>query len=250
MHSTSLSLSVHRIHSRPSSSASIRSNPSTRARSPSLILDDPGNVKSVLSTPSVHHFILTPVSTVSIRHHMSSLKHSIRHQQAQLQNLENLLQRTPRMSMSMSLNSSASPPPSPLPDPSPSDLPPSTPNPKVKRRSSFDVLHSLAGPDSSLPLPCRDTAPLSQDGIREGVPMDFATGQSSQSYKRQMSPTRTLSRACQMIVSRDSLGFVTDHNPASRHTHFLRRSVTLLHLYCLLYRPNHDIHRECPCPRR
>ena len=234
MHSTSLSLSVHRIPSRPSSSASIRSNPSTRARSPSLALDDPGNVTSVLSTPSIRHLTLTPVSTVSIRHRMSTLKHNIRHRQAQLQHLENLLQRTPRMSMSMPINVSTSPPPSPLPDPPLSDLPPSTP--KVKRRSSFDVLHSLAGPDSSLPLPRRDTAPLSQDGIREGVPMDFATSPSSQSYKRQLSPTRTLSRACQIIDSRDSLGLVTDHSPASRHTRFLRRSVTLLHLNCLLYR--------------
>ena len=168
---------------------------------------------------------------------MSTLKHSIRHQQAQLQNLENLLQRTPRISMSMSINSSASPPPSPLPDPPSSDLPPSTPNAKLKRRSSFDILHSLAGPDSNLPLPRRDMAPLSQDGIREGIPMDFAAGSSSQSYKRLSSPTRTLSRACRIIVSHASLRPVTDHpNPASRHTRFLRRSVTLLHLNCLLYR--------------
>src|SRR5260221_12597503 len=125
---------------------------------------------------------------------MSTLKHSIRHQQAQLQDLENLLQRTPRVSMSMSINSSASPPPSPLPllDPPPSDLPPSTPNAKVKRRSSFDILQSLAGPDSSLPLPRRDAAPLSQNGIPEGVPLDFAAGASSQSYKRQPSPNPTL----------------------------------------------------------
>jgi hypothetical protein len=141
---------------------------------------------------------------------MSTLKHSIRHQQAQLQNLENLLQRTPRISMSMSINSSVSPPPSPLPDPPPSDLPPSTPNAKIKRRSSFDVLQSLAGPDSNLPLPRRDSAPLSQDGIREGVPMDFAAGPSSQSYKRQPSPTRTLSRAYRISLSRASLRPVTD----------------------------------------
>ncbi|KAI9440643.1 hypothetical protein H4582DRAFT_1938325 [Lactarius indigo] len=151
--------------SRPSSSAS---NRSTRARSPSLSLDDP----------------------VSVRHHMSALKHTIRHQQAQLQNLENLLQRTPRLPLTTSTNS----PPSSPPSLSPSDLPPATPNGKIKRRSSFDVLQSLAGPDSNLPLPRRDPGSLSQDGIREGVPMDFGAGPSSQSYKRQSSPTRTLSR--------------------------------------------------------
>jgi hypothetical protein len=124
---------------------------------------------------------------------MSTLKHSIRHQQAQLHNLENLLQLAPRMPMS--LNFSSSPPPSPLPDPS--DHAPTTPNGKVRRRSSFDILHSLAGPDSNLPLPRREPGSLSQDGIREGVPMDFGVGPTSQSYKRQSSPTRTLSRACQ-----------------------------------------------------
>jgi hypothetical protein len=127
---------------------------------------------------------------------MSTLKHSIRHQQAQLQNLETLLQRAPRMP----ITTSNSPPPSPLPDPSTSDTP-TTPNGKVKRRSSFDVLQSLAGPDSSLPLPRRDTGPLSQDGIREGVPMEFGVCTPSQSYKRQSSPTRTLSRAFQLLCA-------------------------------------------------
>ncbi|KAH9040385.1 hypothetical protein EDB85DRAFT_134253 [Lactarius pseudohatsudake] len=162
-HSSTLTAAIA-LHSpsRPSSSAS------NRARSPSLSLDDP----------------------VSVRHHMSALKHTIRHQQAQLQNLENHLQRTPRLPLTTSTNS----PPSSPPSPSPSDLPPTTPNGKIRRRSSFDVLQSLAGPDSNLPLPRRDPGSLSQDGIREGVPMDFGAGPSSQSYKRQSSPTRTLSR--------------------------------------------------------
>ncbi|KAI0285758.1 hypothetical protein BGY98DRAFT_239665 [Russula aff. rugulosa BPL654] len=168
MHSTSFSLTIPRVPSRPSSTASNRSTPSIRTRSPSLVPDD----------------------TVSIRHHMSTLKHSIRHQQAQLQNLENLLQLAPRMPMS--LNTSSSPPPSPLPDPS--DHFATTPNGKVRRRSSFDILHSLAGPDSNLPLPRREPGSLSQDGIREGVPMDFGVSPTSPSYKRQSSPTRTLSR--------------------------------------------------------
>ncbi|KAH9074714.1 hypothetical protein EDB83DRAFT_2504880 [Lactarius deliciosus] len=161
---------------RPSSSAS---NRSTRARSPSLLLDDP----------------------VSVRHHMSALKHTIRHQQAQLQNLENLLQRTPRLPLTTSTNS----PPSSPPSLSPSDLPPTTPNGKIKRRSSFDVLQSLAGPDSNLPLPRRDPSSLSQDGIREGVPMDFGAGPSSQSYKRQSSPTRTLSRNARALADDGAL---------------------------------------------
>lgn len=129
---------------------------------------------------------------VSVRHHMSTLKHTIRHQQAQLQNLGNLLQRAPRLPLTTNTNSPPSSPPPP--DLSPSDLTPATPNGKIKRRSSFDVLLSLAGPDSNLPLPRRDPGSLSQDGIREGVPMDFGAGPSSQTYKRQPSPTRTLSR--------------------------------------------------------
>ncbi|KAH9995490.1 hypothetical protein BJV77DRAFT_1066218 [Russula vinacea] len=132
---------------------------------------------------------------------MSTLKHSIRHQQAQLQNLENLLQLAPRIPMSLNNTSSnSSPPPSPLPA-DPSDIAAAatanaatTPNGKIRRRSSFDILHSLAGPDSNLPLPRREHGSLSQDGIREGVPMDFGAGAPSQSYKRQSSPTRTLSR--------------------------------------------------------
>jgi hypothetical protein len=126
---------------------------------------------------------------------MSALKHTIRHQQAQLHNLENILQRTPRLPLTAPTNS---PPSSPPPEFSPSDLPPTTPNGKIRRRSSFDVLLSLAGPDSNLPLPRRDPGSLSQDGIREGVPMDFGAGPSSQTYKRQSSPTRTLSRTCHL----------------------------------------------------
>ncbi|KAH9967145.1 hypothetical protein BC827DRAFT_1171831 [Russula dissimulans] len=124
---------------------------------------------------------------------MSALKHTIRHQQAQLQHLENHLQRAPRIPMS-TINNSNSPPPSPLPDPPPSDQRPTTPNGNIKRRSSFDVLQSLAGPDSNIPLPRREPGSLNPDGIREGIPMDFGAGPSTPSYKRQSSPTRTLSR--------------------------------------------------------
>ena len=153
---------------------------------------------------------------------MSTLKHSIRHQQAQLQNLENLLQRTPRMSMT----TSNSPPPSPLPDPSTSELPQTTPNGKVRRRTSFDILHSLAGPDSNLPLPRRDPGSLSHpDGIREGVPMDFGAGPTTQSYKRQSSPTRTLSRAFESPRALHCSTSLTLLRSAYRYTGFVRRLV-------------------------
>ncbi|THH14645.1 hypothetical protein EW146_g5715 [Bondarzewia mesenterica] len=67
----------------------------------------------------------------------------------------------------------------------------------TKRRSSYDVLQSLAGPDSNIPLPRRESgtfSSLGQDGIREGIPMDFSAGPSSSPFKRTPSPTRTLSR--------------------------------------------------------
>ncbi|KAI0058812.1 hypothetical protein BV25DRAFT_1829565 [Artomyces pyxidatus] len=169
---SSVSFLSNRSPSRPSSVNSLRSSASARTHSPSLSLDDP----------------------VAIRNHMSTLKHTIRHQQAQLQTLENIIHRTPRIPIT-SMNS---PPPSPLPGdlvPSTSPDTPHTPNGKMKRRSSYDALLNLAGPESSLPLPRREPgASLSQDGIREGIPMEFGAGPSSQTYKRQSSPTRTLSR--------------------------------------------------------
>ncbi|KAH7890888.1 hypothetical protein F5I97DRAFT_1839663 [Phlebopus sp. FC_14] len=69
--------------------------------------------------------------------------------------------------------------------------------PKMQRRSSFDVLHGLAGRDSNLPLPRRESAtPISKtDGIREGIPMDFGGMSNNRDHvKRMSSPTRTLSR--------------------------------------------------------
>src|SRR6266702_967964 len=164
---------------------------------------------------------------------MSALKHTIRHQQAQLQNLENHLQRTPRLPLTTNITS---PPSSPPLDLSPSDLPPTTPNGKIKRRSSFGVLLSLAGPDSNLPLPRRDPGSLIQDGIREGIPMDFGAGPSSQAYKRQSSPTRTLSRACQCRFHFPRTSLTHLLISASRHTRFLRRFVYITsHACCILF---------------
>ena len=139
---------------------------------------------------------------------MSTLKHNIRQQQAQLNNLETMLRGGPR----------PLPPPSPPRSPDLSEIalpqqpptappPPSTTTTKMQRRSSFDVLHSLAGPDSSLPLPIpyRDGrgSPMKPDGsIPEGIPIDFGVGSTSpSSYKRMPSPTRTLSRMSVSIAS-------------------------------------------------
>jgi len=62
-------------------------------------------------------------------------------------------------------------------------------SPRVQKRNSFEVLHGLAGPESSLPLPRREERSRSfgeENGIREGIP--------TSSWTRQQSPTRTLSR--------------------------------------------------------
>ncbi|KAJ6581681.1 hypothetical protein B0H19DRAFT_515910 [Mycena capillaripes] len=144
---------------RPSSRSSVRSS---RAPSPSISSDDP----------------------VAVRNQVSTLKHTIRHQQAQLQSLENMLLRGPR------------PYPPEISDPTmqPSTSPPNGSPIKTNRRSSYEVLKGIA-PDSGLPLPRRDpSAPL--EDFREGIPMTFGNGGtvSPPGYKRGGSPTRTLSR--------------------------------------------------------
>lgn len=132
------------------------------------------------------HSTLASNQIVAIRNHMSQLRHAIRHQQAQLQHLEQLLQRAPRQPIS----SSYSPPPSPTL----SDIMSGAPT--MKRISSRDALQNLAGPDSSLPLPRRERDVFGQDGgIREGIPMEFGSSSSGSTIKRNSSPTRTLSRA-------------------------------------------------------
>ncbi|KAK7012851.1 hypothetical protein R3P38DRAFT_3402288 [Favolaschia claudopus] len=156
------SLSTPRSADRPSSRSSIRST-STRAPSPSFSSDDP----------------------VAVRNQVSSLKHSIRQQQAQLQKAENMLLRGPRP-----YPSELSDPIQPLPATSPTS--PS----KIARRSSYDVLSGIAGADSNLPLPRRDTSSVPLEDFKEGVPMSFSNGgpSSPPSSYRTGSPTRTLSR--------------------------------------------------------
>ncbi|KAJ3988683.1 hypothetical protein F5890DRAFT_1402634 [Lentinula detonsa] len=171
-------------HERPSSRSSGRS---VRAPSPALSLDDPG--------------YLIRNTTVAVRNQVATLKHNIRHQQAQVTDLENHILRGPRPysnlsdSMSTSTSNLNSPPPSSYSNRSPT---PSGSSPtKVARRTSFEVLQGIAGPDSSLPLPMTGrrelghsvNGSLSENGIKEGVPMTSPTA-----YKRVSSPTRTLSR--------------------------------------------------------
>jgi hypothetical protein len=123
---------------------------------------------------------------------MSTLKHHIRHQQAQLNNLENVVRNNPRPHIpeledyhTMASSSTSSAPPSSFVSNSAAI--------KVRRRSSHDVLLNIAGPDSSLPLPKRE--PGDENGIQEGVPMIFGVSSASPPlYKRVSSPTRTLSR--------------------------------------------------------
>ncbi|KAG6900030.1 hypothetical protein C0993_004087 [Termitomyces sp. T159_Od127] len=82
---------------------------------------------------------------------------------------------------------------SPTSPPSSYTLIETTPVAKVNRRTSFEVLQGIAGPDSSLPLPKRDG--IGENGIQEGVPLSFGVGAAAQPlYKRTPSPTRTLSR--------------------------------------------------------
>ncbi|KAG2137603.1 uncharacterized protein EDB93DRAFT_1167065 [Suillus bovinus] len=137
--------------------------------------------------------------TVIVRNQMSTLKHSIRHQQAQLHSLENIILRGSRPLPPGFMAPSHSPQPSSEDvldiSPCPVSYTTSFSTPKMQRRSSFDVLQGLAGRESNLPLPRRESATpiLKRDGIREGIPLDFSPGP-SMNTKRMSSPTRTLSR--------------------------------------------------------
>lgn len=163
-HTRDLSLSV----SRPSSRTSVR------AHSPSLSIDDP----------------------VAIRNQMSTLKHDIRHKQAQLNSLENIIRTVPRPYSSDLLLDNFTPSASMSTSPPPSSFPNSLSSAaKMKRRSSYDILQNIAGPESSLPLPKRESINFEDDSIREGIPMSFGVGSTSPTLqKRASSPTRSLSR--------------------------------------------------------
>lgn len=148
--------------SRPSSGASVRS---FRTHSPSFSLDDP----------------------IAVRNQVSTLKHTIRHQQAQLHKFENVLLRGVHGAHdgNADMLSPSSPPPS-------SYTPIDCATAKAKRRSSYEILHGIAGPESNLPLPRKDG--VDENGIQEGVPMNFGASPVSTHHRRPSSPTRTLSR--------------------------------------------------------
>lgn len=132
---------------------------------------------------------------------MSTLKHSIRQQQAQLHSLESIIIRGPGP-LPPGFMASSNHVSHPSDDVLDISSPPSSYNanfttPKMKRRSSFDVLQGLAGRDSSLPLPRREsvTPGFKAEGIPEGIPMDFGSLSNTRDpVKRISSPTRTLSR--------------------------------------------------------
>ncbi|KAF9240593.1 hypothetical protein BU15DRAFT_87520 [Melanogaster broomeanus] len=187
-------LSSARPLSRSSSRGSVRS---ARASSPSISLKDPafGHSKSAW-------FVI--FFAVAVRNQMSTLKHSIRQQQAQLHNLENIIQRAPRPFstsgiLAMASSNHVSHPSDEVLDISypPSAYTTNFSTPKMRRRSSFDVLQGLAGRDSNLPLPRRESATpnLKAEGIPEGIPMEFGGLPTRDSVKRMSSPTRTLSHA-------------------------------------------------------
>ena len=118
---------------------------------------------------------------MAVRNHISTIKHNIRQQQAQLNSLENIVRSSPRpyppeLPEISNYNMATSSSPSSYVSPSAG-----TPT-SIKRRSSHDVLLSLAGPESSLPLPKRDI--LAEESVREGIP-------AQPSYKRASSPTKS-----------------------------------------------------------
>lgn len=174
---------------------------SARALSPSLPQSDTGIAPSPSIQISFKHLGSFFSFLVAVRNQISTLKHSIRHQQAQLHGLENIILRGPRPLPPGLMSSSHSPHPSTDDvldiSPCPVSYTTSFSTPKMLRRSSFDVLQGLAGRESNIPLPRRGSATpiLKHDGIREGIPMDFgASPTNTVNIKRISSPTRTLSR--------------------------------------------------------
>ncbi|KAH6915765.1 hypothetical protein BKA70DRAFT_469573 [Coprinopsis sp. MPI-PUGE-AT-0042] len=187
-----------------------------------------GSRERSISRPSsrtsnrTHNTAISLDSSVAVRNQMSTLKHSIRQQQAQLQNLESSFRTSSRSYPTEPLDetfemdapvfssrqgsSSGAAPPSSFVSPGSPSTSPSTSSlatAKMKRRSSYEVLQDIAGRESNLPLPKRSesslgmNSPLENGAIQEGVPMTFGNSQNG-SYttptKRNSSPTRTLSR--------------------------------------------------------
>ncbi|EIW75081.1 hypothetical protein CONPUDRAFT_132015 [Coniophora puteana RWD-64-598 SS2] len=176
---------------RPTSRSSSRnSNRSFRTHSPSL-------------SPS-----LSSDDPVAVRNQISTLRHSIRLQQAQLHSLEDIILAGPRplpLGFMMPLSPGTTTQDDSVLDISPYPAPGT---PKMQRRNSHDHLQGLAGRDSGLPLP------LQQDGIREGVPTDFGTP-SKDAMRRQHSLDRSLSRIPVSSVG-NARALAEEGNPANR----------------------------------
>lgn len=201
---------------RPASRSSSRT--SLRTHTPSLSLDNPGEC---ISKYNLFCMALTRFSLlVAVRNQVSTLKHNIRQQQAQLNTLENIVRSGPRpywpetisdihSNMQATASSSSTPPTSYVPSTS-------TPT-KMKRRSSHDVLLNIAGPESLLPLPKRE--PGEENGIREGIPSNYPPNQTP--FKRTPSPTRTLSRASSLYLYKATKNSCTRF--LSRHTRVISR---------------------------
>ncbi|KAF8645052.1 hypothetical protein AX16_008110 [Volvariella volvacea WC 439] len=132
---------------------------------------------------------------IALRNEISEHKHLIRQKTARLTELER--QRASARyyynsdySDDMTASVSGSPPRYSFIEQAPNGPP------KEKRRTSYEVLADIAGPDSNLPLPKRESTSFSpEDSIKEGVPALFSPGPTSPTHhKRPSSPTRTLSR--------------------------------------------------------
>ena len=208
---------LSRSQSRASSRCSTRS---FQQPAPSYSLDDPGTSPLIsVAGLQLNDFSRCPLSTtfsaVSVRNHISVLKHSIRHQQAQLQSLEHAVQQraswsSPSPFIDVGLGLSVASPLSAISDlPSYASSPPTF---KMARRiPSYEVLQGMAGPESLLPLPLKDgqagAGSNSSAGagsavgvIKEGVPTTLG----AEIRTRSNSPTRSLSSAYGVCLSPQS----------------------------------------------
>lgn len=126
---------------------------------------------------------------VSNRNHVPITNKKRQHSQSQ--GSDNSTPRSPPVSLGRSISHSPTEPSYP---PFTDDAHDTTHTIKSQRRSSsFEVLHSLAGPDSQLPLPKKEGV------IQEGVPSEFSPLR--EHNKRSSSPTRTLSREIYSLVT-------------------------------------------------
>ena len=185
-------------------------------------------VRPLADVPAHLSSLTRSTSLVAVRNHISSLKHSIRQQQAQLQNYENVILRGPRpypsgvmsnhspatSTTDLTSRESTSTSESTAPTSVSQHGPPATPPPpKIRKQLSFESSNG----DSIMPLPRRES--VKEGSIREGVAMDFGVAPASSlgHHKRVSSPTRTYSRTCMALppVSRLTARFLPAGIPVS-----------------------------------